>query len=151
MVDNTPQEEVKQAEPEKAPDEPAPIGSNIKGDGPDAFGLHGSGGMGLGNGNGKGGGGRGSKYAGYFKIVSSRVQDALKNNHKTRMLRGQVSIRIWQDSSGKITRVHAESTGDAEMDKALDDALTGLRLDPPPDGLANPLILKTTGQPQQRP
>jgi outer membrane biosynthesis protein TonB len=148
MVDNTPQEQAKAAEPEKPPDEPAPIGSNIKGDGNDGFGLHGSGGMGLGNGNGKGGGGRGSKYAGYFKTVSSRIQQAIEANHKTRMLSGHISIRVWPDPSGKITRVQlSESTGDPAMDAALkDEVLTGLRLDPPPEGMPTPVILKTSGR-----
>lgn len=132
-------------EPVAAEPEPAPMGTNIQGDGPDAFGLAkgGGGGMigGTGKGNGKGGG---SKYGFYAGQVQSRVVDALRNHKKTRSATLNVKVRIWADSTGRVTKATLSGTsGDASVDRAIrDEILTGLQLqNPPPEGMPMPIVM----------
>jgi len=144
-----PPEEQKMEEPmvkEEAPkqeahkDEP-PLGTGIKGDGAgDSYGL------GSGRGNGRiGGGGDGSKWGWYASQVQSRIQQALQQNRKTRSATMTINVRVWPDSSGRISRAQlAGSTGDASLDNALrDEVLTGLQLqEPPPAGMPAPITLR---------
>ena len=131
------EDQPKVAEPPK--DEP-PLGTNIKGDGHDSFGL------GSGPGNGRiGPAGNGSKWGWYASQVSSRIQAALQQNRKTRSASMSVNVRVWPDSTGRITRAQlAGSTGDAALDNALrDEVLTGLQLqEPPPAGMPAPIVLR---------
>ena len=129
----------------QAPDE-APMGTNLQGDGPNAFGLGvgGGGGMIGGTGTGKGGKG-GSKYGFYAGQVQSRVVDALRNHKKTRSAALDVKVRIWLDSSGRVTRATlAGTSGKPDVDAAIrDEILTGLQLqNPPPEGMPMPIVMR---------
>lgn len=122
------------------------MGTNIQGDGPDSFGLAKGGGGGLigGRGTGKGGGG-GSKFGAYAGQVQSRVVDALRNHKKTRSAALNVKVRVWADSTGRITRATLSGTsGDAAVDRAIrDEILTGLQLSsPPPEGMPMPIVMR---------
>lgn len=129
--------------------EPAPpdLGTGLKGDGPaDGFGV----GSGNGNGNQIGGtGGGGGKWGWYASQVQSRISDALKHNPRTRSASMRVQVRVWPDSTGRITRVQlSDSTGDAAVDEALkNEVLTGLQLqEPPPTGMPMPIVLRLTAK-----
>ncbi|MEI6494280.1 MAG: energy transducer TonB, partial [Verrucomicrobiota bacterium] len=129
----------------QTPDE-APMGTNLQGDGPNAFGLGvgGGGGMIGGTGTGKGGKG-GSKYGFYAGQVQSRVVDALRNHKKTRSAALDVKVRIWLDSSGRVTRATlAGTSGKPDVDAAIrDEILTGLQLqNPPPEGMPMPIVMR---------
>ncbi len=133
-------------EPESPPDE-APLGTNIEGNGPDSFGLAKGGGGGMIGGTGKGKGGGGSKYGLYAGQVQARVVEALKSHKKTRSAALNVKVRVWADSTGRITRATISGTsGDAAVDRAVrDEILTGLQLqNPPPEGMPMPIVMRIT-------
>ena len=132
--------------PEPVAQAEAPMGTNLQGDGPNNFGLGvgGNGGMLGGRGIGNGGG-RGSKYGAYAGQVQSRVGDALRSNKKTRSASLNIKVRIWLDSTGRITRSTISGTsGKADVDAAIrDEILTGMQLQsPPPDGMPMPIVMR---------
>jgi len=99
--------------PEEAPADALPnIGTNIQGNGPaDGFGLSGKGGNFIGG----GGGGKhgGSRFGWYANKVSRAVEDALRQNSRTRTASFVVKVRLWADVTGRVTKVRlADSTGD---------------------------------------
>jgi protein TonB len=137
---------IKEEQPKEAPpkDEP-PLGTGIKGDGPDSFGLSDK----PGNGRIGGNNGNGSKWGWYASQVQSRIQQALQQNRKTRTASLSVNVRVWPDASGRINRAQlAGSTGDPTLDSALrDEVLTGLQLEePPPEGMPAPITLHLTAR-----
>ena len=139
--------EQKRDEPPKAHDKaPGPLGLNAKGEGAgDAFGLVGKpGGNGL---FGDGSGGGGSRWGWYAGEVQARVEDALQKNSRTRSAALRVEVRIWPDTTGRITRAELiGSTGDAALDAAIKgEVLTGLQLqEPPPAGMPLPIVMRLT-------
>ena len=137
---------IKEEQPKEAPpkDEP-PLGTGIKGDGPDSFGLSDK----PGNGRIGGNNGNGSKWGWYASQVQSRIQQALQQNRKTRTASLSVEVRVWPDATGRINRAQlAGSTGDPTLDSALrDEVLTGLQLqEPPPEGMPAPITLRLTAR-----
>ena len=129
----------------KAP--PGPLGVNSKGEGSsDAFGLVGrQGGNGLLN----GGGGAGSRFGWYASQVQSRIEEALRQNGRTRTASMRLQVRIWADNTGRITRAQLSgSTGDPALDQAIaNEVLTGLQLqEPPPSDMPMPIVLRLTGR-----
>jgi len=147
MVEQAPvKQEEKPAPKEKAPD--APLGTTINGPGGGQdLGL--GSGLGGGGGYGSGGGGGSSKFGWYASEVQSRVADAVRNNPRTRRASMKLIVRIWPDSTGRITKVHISgSTGDPAVDAALqNEILTGLQLnDPPPPDMPLPIVMRLTAQ-----
>jgi len=135
---------VKEEAPKEAPpkDEP-PLGTGIKGEGGDNFGL------GSGTGNGRiGGGGDGSKWGWYASQVQSRIQQALQQHRKTRVASMSINVRIWPGANGRISRAQlAGSTGDPSLDSTLrDEVLSGLQLPEPPAGMPAPITLRVTAK-----
>lgn len=145
-----PQEAVKPDEAPPKPDTPPdqPLGTNNVGPGPgDNFGLGGSGGKGGFGGGGKGG--SGSKYGYYAGQVQRRISDALQKNSKTKTASMRVEVRIWPDSTGRVTRAELKSsTGDNALDSVIESqVLSGLQLDsPPPAGMPLPIVLRLTAR-----
>ncbi len=136
----------------KADNKPSgPLGVNAKGEGAgDAFGLVGRpGGNALlwsGGGNGDGGGTRWGWYAGQ---VQARIIDALQKNSHTRSAAFRVEVRIWPDTTGRVTRVQlVGSTGHPAVDAAIkEEALTGLQLqEPPPADMPLPIVIRLTAR-----
>lgn len=131
-------------EPPK-PEEPPPLGTNIKGNGnPDGFGLSGNG-----NGGGLGGGGKGgTRFGWYAGQVQGKIAEALRNNRKTKSASMNIKIRVWPDSSGRITRVTLEgSTGDPKVDAAIkNEILNGLQLQPPPQDMPLPIVMRVNAK-----
>lgn len=130
---------------EPPPDEP-PIGTNVQGDGSsDSFGL------GNNPGSGRLGGDRsnGSRFGSYAGQVQARIEEALRANSKTRDANMSVKVRIWPDSSGRVTRAQlAGSSGDPAVDAAIqNEVLNGLQLrEPPPPGMPTPILLRLTAR-----
>jgi len=150
--ETAPVEEPKAApkpEPAKAPEDPAPLGTGLKGDGPGLPGLGtgpGSGGGLLGSGDGNRGGSRFGWYAGQ---VQQKIADGLRKNPRTKNANLRVEVRVWPDATGRITRAQlAGSTGDAALDDAIQNGvLTGLQLqEPPPAGMRLPIVLRLTAR-----
>jgi protein TonB len=144
MVDQAPVQNEKKEEAPKPIAAPAPLGTGITGPGPGMAGLIGGPG-GLGGGNGTGGsGGGGSKYGWYASEVQTRIADALRNNPKTRGASMKIVVRIWPDSTGRVSKARIQgSTGDPSTDSALNDILTGMQLtDPPPSDMPLPIVMR---------
>lgn len=152
-----PKEEVKQQikppepKPEpKADDSPPPaqdLGLDAKGvAGADSFGLVGRpGGRDIttigkdsGTGNGRANG------AFYASQLQGEIQAALNRDDRLRAAEYRAMVRLWLDAQGKVTRVEvAGSTGDAELDRRLREALgEAKKLRPPPQGVAQPIRLE---------
>ena len=133
--------EVKPKDTPKAPDKPpGPPGPPATGPASD-FGLAGGGGGGGGDG---GNGDGGSRFGYYANEVVSKITDAIHQNDKTRDASAHVKVRIWVDSTGRITRAKlAESSDDPAVDSAIQDqVLDGLTLpEPPPSDMPMPIVL----------
>ena len=140
------EEKAPESAPEPEPDAPEPMGSNIQGDGaPDGFGLVGKGGGGMIGGRGTGGGGSGSRFGWYAGRVQNSVSAAIRNHKLTRSSRMTVKVRIWVDSTGRITRASLDgSSGNPDIDRALQqEILTAVRLpDPPPEDMPMPIVMR---------
>jgi TonB family protein len=120
------------------------MGTNIEGNGPDAFGLAKGGGGGLIGGKG-GSGKKGSKYGAYAAQVQTSVVQALRSHKKTKSASMNVTARIWLDASGRVTRATLTgSSGDSARDAAIrEEILTGLQFQaPPPEGMPMPIVMR---------
>jgi outer membrane biosynthesis protein TonB len=155
MVEQTPVNEPEE-KPVEAPkvDEPppAPMGTNVAGNGPpDGFGLsggNGTGGTGLG-GSGSGRKVGGSKYGWYAGQVQSKIADAMRQHSRTRNASLSLQVRIWPDSTGRISRAQlVGSSGDPQVDEAIkNEVLTGLQLmEPPPADMPTPIVLRLSAR-----
>ena len=149
MVEQKPVENEEKPVP-KPPDAPAPLGTSITGPGggPD-MGL--GTGLGGGGGYGSGGGGRnGSKYGWYATQVQNRIADAMRTNPRTRKASMNVVVRIWPDSTGRVTKARVSSSGDPALDAALqNDILTNLQLaEPPPSDMPLPIVMRVSARRQ---
>ena len=132
--------------PPEAPS--ADLGTGLTGDGPNSFGLT----SGSGNGNGRRGfigGGSGSKYGWYAAKVQNAVTHALRGNTDTRNAVFTVTVKIWADRLGRVTRAQlVGSTGKPDLDRTIrDQILPGLQLsDPPPADMPMPINLRLTAR-----
>lgn len=137
--------------PEEAPPEVPPsedLGTGITGgNGPD-MGLSGGGGGGGSRIGGSGRRGGGSRFGWYASRVQNSVAGALRRHPSTRNASMSVQVRVWPDSSGRVTRVQlVGSTGDPAVDRAIrGDVLSGLQLEAPPDGMPLPIVLRLTAR-----
>jgi periplasmic protein TonB len=137
---------IKEAEAKSEPpkDEP-PLGTGIKGEGTDNYGLSDK----AGNGRIGGTAGNGSRWGWYSSQVATRIQAAMQRNRTTRSANLSVDVRVWPDGSGRVSRAQlTRSTGDPNIDNALrNEVLTGLQLqEPPPAGMPVPIVLHITAR-----
>jgi protein TonB len=148
MVEQTPMKEpeIKQEKIENKPKEPPPpasLGLDAKGEGPgDGFNLAGRPG-----GNGLLGGGGGSRWGWYASLVQTQIEQALRENQKTRNAKLRIEVRLWSDANGSIGRVQLmTSTGDSAIDQVIkNEVLTGLKLrEPPPKDMPMPIVARLT-------
>jgi len=145
-------QEIQEPKPEDKPKEEPPknepppsLGTNLKGDGNDGFGLSGNGNGGMVGGNGNGNG----QWTAYASKVQQAVANALRTNDRTRAADFHLDVRVWADASGRVTRAAlASSTGDPALDSVIqNNILTGLRLaDSPPDGMPMPIHMRLTAR-----
>lgn len=148
MVEQEPVVENEPPPSEEAPSDPGPPDLGIAGDGPgNGYGPSGSGKGG--NGNGTGGRKGGSKFGWYAGQVQSAISDALRKNARTKNSRMSIKVKVWADSTGRITRAKLiESTGDSSLDTAIKtDVLTGLQLPgAPPQDMPMPINLRLSAR-----
>jgi protein TonB len=90
-----------------------------------------------------------ARWYAYASKVQARIAEALRNHRRTRNANARIVVRIWPDTTGRITRAQlASSTSDPAMDAAIkDEVLTGLQLqEPPPPGMPMPMVLRVTAR-----
>jgi len=112
---------------------------------------------GLGGGSGGdgsiGGDGGGSRFGWYAGKIQDAVHQALSQNNQTSHASiHHLRVRIWIDSSGKVTRATISgSSGDPAVDNALkNEALVGVRLaEPPPSDMPMPVVMNIDEQRRQ--
>jgi TonB family protein len=141
MVEQKPLED---PDPKPADDPPPMLATGIKGDGPGGIAGLGSGRDRMGNGNTLGNRG-GGKWDNFARQVQNKVSEGLRRNPKTRAASvSTLTVRMWPDSTGRVARAKlAGSTGNAALDAAIEEVLTGLQLDePPPAGMPLPIVLR---------
>ncbi len=134
--------------PDAPPDvPPSDLSTGIAGNGPD-MGLSGKGG-----GNGRIGGtgrkGGGSKWGYYTSSIQTEIANALRQNSSTRSATFSMKVRVWADSSGRITRAQlVGSSGNPAVDDAIrSDVLSGLTLPgPPPAGMPMPITMRISAR-----
>ena len=133
MVELKPQDKTPPKQEAKVDRPPGPPGPKASGP-PSDDGIGGAGGNG---GDGIGGGDGGSVFGYYASQVGDQIRTALERNEKTRNASFHVKVRIWFDTTGRITRSKlSTSTGDAAVDTAIQDqVLATLQLAPPPQGM----------------
>jgi periplasmic protein TonB len=128
----------------KADEPPGPLSLDAKAVGPgDLFNLGGKPG-GSPYGGGQSGG---SRWGWYASIVQAQIESAFRANQKTRSASMRVEIRIWADSSGRVTRVQlSSSTGSPDLDATIrNDVLGHLTLrEPPPKDMPMPMVTRVT-------
>lgn len=136
---------------EPPPDAPAPeappagIDSNTGGKGPPIAG-------GGGGGNRIGGSGRkggGSKWGYYAAKVQTTIKEALAGNASTQKATFSMQVRVWADSTGRITKaVLVGSSGNPAVDQAIrNQVLIGLQLpEAPPAGMPMPITLRMSAR-----
>ncbi len=136
----------------KAPDEPpSDLTTNLKGEGPNSFGLAAGNGKGGGGGQtgGTGIGGTGSKYGRYNAGLIRTVKAALESHPSTRNAVFPPSrAALWLDSTGRITRAKLlDSTGSTTLNTAIPgDILPGTQYEPQPEGMPSPIIIRLSGR-----
>ena len=142
-----PEEEVNVTQPEQQPD---PVASNDPppGDlGLDADGTAGGDGFGLvGR---KGGrdllGSGGSAFSWYAGLLKGEILDELQNVKSARSGAYSVSVKVWVRADGSVERIRlAQSTGDRERDRDIEDALAriGRISQSPPADMPQPVSLR---------
>ncbi len=151
MVEQEPVvEDVPPPEAPPSPDEPSPdIGTGLTGGDGNGFGLTAGGGGGNGNGRGSIGGKGGSKYGWYAAKVQNTISTALRGNSATRSETFTITVKIWADRLGRVTRAQlVGSTGRPDLDRIIrSQILTGLQLpDPPPADMPMPINLRMTAR-----
>jgi hypothetical protein len=143
-IDPDPKPAAAKPEPVKAPDEPPPsMGSNIKGNGSDGFGLSGSGNGGF---VGRGGKGNGSsdRYAAQRAQLQGAIATSLRQDKRTRAASFNIQLRLWIDTSGKITRAEPVAGDDSASAAA---ALVGQRVfEGLPEGFPIPVLTRVAGR-----
>jgi protein TonB len=145
MVKQEPVKEDEKPPDNKPPDAPPPLdlGPGVAGGtGPS---LGGPGGGGNGQIGGTGRGGSGSRFGWYAAKVQSSIKEALQHNSATRSATMNLTVRIWPDSTGRITRAELiGTTGNAAVDQALrNQILTGLQLpQAPPADMPTPIVMR---------
>lgn len=105
--------------------------------------------LGDGTGDGIGGDGDGgaSRFGWYFGRIASEIQTAFQRMKKTANADARVELKIWMDPSGTVARIELlRSTGDLDLDRAI-QSVVGLRLreSMPPD-LPNPAVYRFTAR-----
>lgn len=145
--------------PRPPPDAP-PGGGRLAmaaaGDGPgDAFNIAGNpggrgllsgGGLGDGTGEGQGEiGGDERRFGWYYTQIKLGIEEIFRKQKKLSMASARVELRVWVDGEGRVSRVQLiRSTGDPEVDEAL-QSVAGLKLkEPPPPGIHMPMVARFT-------
>jgi outer membrane biosynthesis protein TonB len=143
--------------PESSEPAPGPLALAAAGEGPgDAFNLAGNpggrglltgGGLGDGSGAGLGSGGTGNRFGWYYAKVAADLEEAFRRHKRMSAASARVELRVWTDTAGRISRVQLiRSTGDIELDAAI-QSVVGLKLrEAPPRDIPMPMIARLTAR-----
>ena len=143
----TPEDQKPDDKPAEKPSE-EPIGTAISGGDGSGLALGGNGrsnGTVIGGGGGKGG----SRWGWYAGQVQNRIAEALRGNSSTRNAAATITVKVWADSTGRISRAAlGSSTGNPQIDDAIkNQVLVGLVLtEPPPADMPMPINLRITAR-----
>lgn len=142
-----PEDKVDLKEPEPEPD-PTPSNEPPPSEqlGLDADGSAGSDGFGLAARKG----GRdllasgGSAFAWYAGLLKNEILGKLQDEKKVRASSYSIQVRIWVRPDGTIERIRfTQSSGSGERDKAIEEAITNIRLSQaPPADMPQPISLR---------
>lgn len=94
-------------------------------------------------------GGTGDKFSWYGALVKERIQDAVSKNQKLRGADFKVSVFVWIDAAGVVTRAElVDSTKVAELDETLRSVLRGLPAirEGAPGDMPQPIKLRITAR-----
>jgi TonB family protein len=135
-----------------------PLALAAEGEGPgDAFNLVGNpggkgllSGGGLGDGTGTGLGGDDDpnrRFGWYYGRIAAEVEEVFRRQKALKVASARVELRIWADATGRIEKVQLiRSTGQPELDQAI-QSVVGLSLrDPPPADIPMPMIARFTAR-----
>jgi len=149
MVEQEPVAEDEPPPDDSPPEPPSPdIGTGLTGGDGNGFGLTSGGGNGNGR-RGSIGGGSGSKYGWYASKVQNSISSALRGNTSTRNETFTITVKIWADRLGRVTRAQlVGTTGKPDLDRIIrSQILTGLQLtDAPPADMPMPINLRMTAR-----
>lgn len=124
--------------PDPTPEAPAPMSIDAPATaGSDAFGMRAGSGGGMGSPGslgtcvgpncGRGGGGGGVSDSFYRQYLSSALQNALRRDKAIQRERFSMTVLIWVDGNGRVTRAEKVSgTGNADLDDRVIASLRGV-------------------------
>jgi TonB family protein len=123
------------------------LGGNIGGRG-----LLSGGGLGDGTGEGRGDSlgaddGNSRRFGWYYARIGSEIENVFRKQKKLSTASTRVELRVWADESGRVDRVQLiRSTGNPELDDAI-QSVVGLRLgEAPPRDIPMPMIARVTAR-----
>jgi protein TonB len=145
--------------PSDAPPGGGRLSLAAEGEGPgDAFNLVGNpggrgllSGGGLGDGTGDGQGDLGDesarRFGWYYAKIANEIEDVFRRKKKLSTASTRVELRLWADPSGHVSRVQLiRSTGNPELDEAI-QSIVGTRLkEPPPRDIPMPMVARFTAR-----
>lgn len=144
-----PEEKVDEPLPQDTPDpEPldeAPPGAEL---GLDAEGVAGGDAFGLAARKGGAdiiGGGGGAAFAWYTGLIKDGILDALSGDERVRKGNYKLTVRVWLAQDGRVERIAlVDSTGDAQLDAAVEQALGRMNRvrEAPPLEMPQPVTLR---------
>jgi hypothetical protein len=140
------QDEIVEETVEETPADDAPdVEATASGAGGADFGLKKSGTGGSGQRRISGSGRRAGKYDNYARGLQNTISAALKQNRVTQKAKMIITVKLWADQSGKVTKAALTKTsGDRSLDNVISqDVLTGMQLnEPPPADMPMPIVLQ---------
>jgi protein TonB len=144
-----PEEKVEEPLPQDVPEpeaaEEAPPGEQL---GLDAEGVAGGDAFGLAARRGGAdiiGGGGGAAFAWYTGMIKDGILDALSEDERVRKGNYRLTVRVWLAQDGRVERIAlADSTGNPQLDAAIEQALTRVRRlrEGPPLEMPQPVTLR---------
>jgi protein TonB len=144
-----PEEKVEEPLPQDVPEpdtaEEAPPGEQL---GLDAEGVAGGDAFGLAARRGGSdiiGGGGGAAFAWYTGMIKDGILAALSEDERVRKGNYKLTVRVWLAADGRVERISlADSTGDPQLDAAIEQALTRVRRlrEGPPLEMPQPVTLR---------
>ena len=139
MIQET--DQTSETKPDDSPADNSDLTTNLTGPGGPDFGLKkGTGGTHIGSGSKAG-----SRFGWYAGQLRKTIADAVQQNAKARLGAGIVTLRIWADTAGRVTKARImQSSGSQSLDETLcHEVLEGLVLrEPPPSDMPQPINLK---------
>ena len=86
----------------------------------------------------------GSAYVWYAGLLKNEIVGKLQDEKKVRTGNYSIQVRVWVRQDGTIERIHfTQSSGNGERDKAIEEAITRIRISQaPPADMPQPINLR---------